>query len=96
MIISLPLIFKTPVPRGNTDLSSEEYDKWLAENKRERELLERKHARRNALKKDLSGYYFNVDGPPIKVHDVNELRRELDKRGLAIYGEYTGKKDDKR
>lgn len=81
------------MPRGSTGLDNAEYDNWLAKNKREKELSSRKFERKQALKKDCSGYLFNVDGPPVKVQDIAHLRKELDKRGLAIHGEYRGKKN---
>ena len=74
--------------RGSTDLSNYEYDAWLAENKKERELRDRKALRRNAHKSDLSGWHFGIDDKPVKVHDREEFRKELSRRGLAIDGEY--------
>jgi hypothetical protein len=78
--------------RGNTGLDSYEYDDYLASKKRGRELEQRKAERRAALKKDLSGYMFNIDNKPVKVGGLSDVRRELDRRGLAIEGEYKGRK----
>ena len=82
------------MPRGSTDLDNIEYDKWLAEQGRAAEVAQRKLARRNATKKDGSGYHFNIDpNGPVKVESMAHLRLELDKRGLAIEGEYRGKRN---
>ena len=77
--------------RGSTALDNYEYDQFLAENKKTRELRERRIDRARAVKKDGSGYYFNIDRQPVKIRDMTHLRRELDQRGLAIHGEYRGK-----
>ena len=80
--------------RGSTSLDNEDYDKWLAENKRGRELKERQIERKQAVRKDLSGYYFNIDPKgPVKINNIDHLRVELNKRGLAIDGEYGGKQN---
>lgn len=79
--------------RGSTSLDNYEYDNWLAEQKKGRELQARKAARKDAHRSDGSGYHFGIDPRgPVKVKDLNELRHELDKRGLAIDGEYGGTK----
>jgi len=83
-----------PVPRGSTSLDNQEYDDWLSSQKRGRELQERKLERAKALRKDYTGYLFNVDKAPIKVGGLHDLRKELDKRGLAIDGEYKRNKPD--
>lgn len=75
------------MPRGSTSLDNYEYDSFLADNKREKELLERKHARKSAHKSDLSGYHFGIDSKPVYVKDIHEFRQELKKRGLGIEGE---------
>ena len=78
--------------RGNTGLDNYEYDNHLAKTKNERELRSRTIERRTAHKKDGSGWHFGIDDKPVKVKDMAEFRKELDKRGLAIYGEYKGQK----
>jgi hypothetical protein len=82
--------------RGSTELDNWEYDNWLAENKRERELVARKLGRRAANKSDMSGWHFGIDARPIKTKNIQEFRKELEKRGLAIDGEYTGRSRDQR
>jgi hypothetical protein len=78
--------------RESTGLDNNNYDAWLSANKKGRELQQRSAERKAALKKDCSGWAFNIDKTPVKVKDIHEFRKELDKRGLAIYGEYKGKK----
>ena len=82
--------------RGSTALDSNEYDAYLNKTKNERELLRRKAERKDAVKRDGSGWHFGIDSKPVKTKNMDEFRKELDKRGLGIYGEYTGKKDGKR
>jgi hypothetical protein len=76
------------MPRGSTALDSNEYDNWLASQKRTRELVERKRERASAFKRDCSGYHFNIDDKPVKIKDLAHFRQELSKRGLAIEGEF--------
>lgn len=71
--------------RGNTDLSSREYDSWLVKNKRERELKERHDARKNGK---YEGWHFGLGDKPIYTKDKEHFIKELDKRGLAIKDEY--------
>ena len=78
--------------RGSTALDNYEYDNWLAAQKKERELIARKLERKSAHKSDMSGYHFGIDMKPVKVSNINELRTELSKRGLALDGEYTRRK----
>ena len=71
--------------RGKTDLASREYDDWLASNKKEKELRDRQSARRSA-NKGYSGYHFGIDPKgPVYTKDKQEFRKELEKRGLAMY-----------
>ena len=77
--------------RDSTSLDNHEYDSYLAKNKKEKELRERRLDRARAVRKDGSGYYFNIDDKPVKVKDISHLRVELQKRGLAIEGEYQRK-----
>ncbi len=69
--------------RGNTDLSSHEYDSWLADNKKERELKDRHIQRRNA-NKGFSGWHFGLGDTPVYAKDKDEFKKELDKRGLLM------------
>lgn len=77
------------MPRASTSLDNREYDDWLAKQGKGRELKERQLERKRAVRKDLSGYYFNIDPKgPVKINNIDHLRVELNKRGLAIDGEY--------
>lgn len=70
--------------RGNTDLSSREYDAYLAANKKDRELRERKLERQKASR-NYDGWHFGIDERgPVRTHNKEEFRRELDKRGLIM------------
>ena len=77
--------------RGNTGLDNYEYDSYLAKNKREKDLMQRKADRKSALKSDHSGYSFGIDRVPVKVSGIESYRQELKKRGLVIAQE--AKKD---
>ena len=68
---------------GKYDLDRYDYDEWLAKNKKERELRERRVARRNA-NKGYEGYHFGLGGGPVYTKNKDEFRRELDKRGLMM------------
>lgn len=70
--------------RGKTDLSNYEYDKFLSENKKTKELRERKLERQRASK-DYNGWHFGIDPKgPVRTKDKEEFRKELDKRGLMM------------
>jgi hypothetical protein len=69
--------------RGNTGLESYEYDEYLSRNRKERELRERKDARRLA-NKGFGGWHFGIDDKPVYTKDKDEFRRELHKRGLMM------------
>jgi len=73
--------------RGSTDLDNREYDQWLAENKKEKELLERKKARRNA-NKGMVGWHFGLGEKPVFTKDREEYKRALEERGLGIHDEH--------
>jgi hypothetical protein len=73
--------------RGDTGLDNKEYDQWLAENKKERELIERRTERKMAHNSQGVGWHFGIDSKPVYVKDKEEFRRELNKRGLAIADE---------
>jgi len=74
--------------RGNTGLDGYEYDEYLARNKKERELRDRRIARRNA-NKGYEGYHFGIteDGSPVYTKNKDEFRHELNKRGLMMRDE---------
>ncbi len=71
--------------RGSTGLDNYEYDEFLARNKKERELRDRRVERRNA-NKGYEGYHFGIteSGKPVYTKDKEDFRRELDKRGLMM------------
>lgn len=71
--------------RGNTDLSSHEYDQWLAQNKKESELRERHRARQTGK---YEGWHFGLGPKPVYTKDKAEFIKALDKRGLAIKDGY--------
>jgi len=75
------------MPRESTDLSNYNYDTWLSKNKKENELRQRNAERREAHKKDMSGWHFGIDTKPVKVKDMQEYKHELSKRGLGIKDE---------
>ena len=72
--------------RGSTDLSSQEYDDYLSENKKERELRERHLERKNA-NKGYEGWHFGIDDKPVHCKDKDAFKKELEKRGLMIRDE---------
>lgn len=72
--------------RGNTGLDSTEYDSFLAERGRQRELRERQHERKNA-NKGFKGWHFGLGDTPVHTKDKAEFKRELDKRGLVMKDE---------
>ena len=68
---------------GKYDLDNYEYDNYLVENKKERELRDRKSARRCA-NKGYEGWHFGIGSKPIYTRDKQEFKHELDKRGLIM------------
>lgn len=75
--------------RGNTDLSSYEYDKYLANKagksrEARRELQQRKYERKYAHDSEGVGYHFGLGDEPVKVRSREHLREELGKRGLML------------
>jgi hypothetical protein len=68
---------------GKYDLDNQEYDQWLAKNKKERELRNRQIERRNA-NKGYSGWHFGIDTKPVHTKNKEEFKRELEKRGLMM------------
>lgn len=71
---------------GDKSLASHEYDVWLSQNKKERELRERHIERRNA-NKGYSGWHFGLGDKPVYTKDKSEFKRELEKRGLMMKDE---------
>lgn len=68
---------------GKYDLDNYEYDRFLAKNKKEKELRNRNVERRNA-NKGFSGWHFGLGEKPVKCRDKAEFRDELKKRGLMM------------
>lgn len=68
---------------GKYDLDNQEYDDYLAKNKKERELRARQIERRNA-NKGYEGWHFGLGEKPIKTRNKEEFKRELEKRGLMM------------
>ena len=71
---------------GRYSLDNYEYDEYLARNKKERELIERRKERRLA-NKGYEGYHFGLDDAPVYTKDKAEFKRELEKRGLMMRDE---------
>ena len=69
--------------RGSTGLDNPEYDKWLSENKKERELRNRHIERRNA-NKGYAGWHFGIDEKPVFAKDKDDFRKRLEERGLVM------------
>jgi len=69
--------------RGNTGLDNREYDQYLSDNKKERELRQRHIERRNA-NKGYTGWHFGIDSKPVFCKDKDSFKKELEKRGLAM------------
>lgn len=75
--------------RGNTDLTSSEYDAFLAKKAQSsrsarQELEQRHHERKHAHNSEGVGYHFGLGDQVVKVESKEHLRRELDKRGLML------------
>ena len=73
--------------RGNTDLSSNDYDQHLASKgtRESREELKQRHQdRKRAHKSDGTGWHFGLGDTPVKVERKEDLRKELAKRGLML------------
>lgn len=69
--------------RGSTGLDNYEYDHYLAENKKERELRDRHLERRNA-NKGYEGWHFGVGEKPIFAKDKEDFRKKLEAQGLMM------------
>lgn len=75
---------------GKYDLDNREYDNYLVSQKKEKELRQRKDARRSA-NKGYEGWHFGIDQKPVYTKNKEEFRRELDKRGLIMHDDVKGK-----
>ena len=69
--------------RGSTSLDNYEYDSWLADHKKERELRQRRIERKNA-NKGYEGWHFGIDDKPVHTRDKEAFKKELQKRGLLM------------
>jgi len=69
--------------RGNTDLSNQEYDDYLTQNKKEKALRER-HLERRIANKGFEGWHFGLGDKPVYTKDKEAFKRELEKRGLVM------------
>lgn len=75
--------------RGNTDLTNNAYDSFLADKSKtsrsaRQELQQRKHERLYAHDGEGKGYHFGLGNDVVKVEGREHLRHELDKRGLML------------
>jgi hypothetical protein len=73
--------------RGNTDLTSNEYDQFLSSKQTvsaRRELEQRHRERKNAHDKDGRGWHFGIGDKPVKVESREEFRQVLKQRGLVM------------
>jgi hypothetical protein len=70
---------------GSTGLDNYEYDQHLARNKKDKELRERRLARKNA-NKGYEGYHFGIteNGKPVYTKDKHEFRKALEENGLMM------------
>ena len=69
--------------RGDTSLTSHEYDDFLSENKKEKELRARHIERRNA-NKGYAGFHFGIGDEPVYTKNKDAFKKELEKRGLVM------------
>ena len=72
--------------RGSTGLENYEYDNYLATQKKERELRDRRIARKNA-NKGYEGYHFGIDDKPVYTKNKDEFQKALKDRGLMMRDE---------
>jgi len=76
--------------RGNTDLSSNEYDSFLTSKaasgskSARQELQQRQHEKRHAHDTAGVGYHFGLGDTPVKIRSKEHLKSELSKRGLML------------
>ena len=77
---------------GRYDLDNRAYDFWLASQKKERELRARKEERKY-LSRKIDGWHFGIDDKgPVRTRNKEELRKELDKRGLIMEDDVKNRK----
>lgn len=69
--------------RGRVDLASVDYDDWLTQHKKGREVRIR-HDERKKANKGYTGWHFGLGDAPIRTRNKEEFKRELDKRGLMM------------
>ncbi len=75
--------------RGNTDLTSYEYDSFLASKAQvsrsaRQELQQRNAERRNAHDGDGIGFHFGLGDQVVKVESREHFKKELAKRNLML------------
>lgn len=68
---------------GKYDLDNYQYDAFLVEHGKEKELRRRRIERRSA-NRGYSGWHFGIDDKPVYANDKEEFKHELDKRGLMM------------
>jgi len=69
------------MPRGKTDLTSNEYDSYLASKGKHRELAKRNAERKS---KGYKGWHFGLGDKPVFTRNKEEFKRELNRRGLVM------------
>ena len=69
--------------RESTSLDNYAYDKWLGEQKKEKELRAR-NIERKLSNKGYEGYHFGLGDRPVYTKDKEEFQRELRVRGLMM------------
>ena len=65
------------------DLADHEYETYLADNKKEKELRVR-HKERQEANKGFRGWHFGLGEQPVHCVDKESFKKELDKRGLIM------------
>ena len=68
---------------GKYDLDNYEYDHFLAEHKKEKE-LRRRHGERRSANRGYEGFHFGAGEKPFYTKNKEDFKRELDKRGLVM------------
>lgn len=71
---------------GRYSLDNYEYDKYLSQNRKEKELRARRIERKQA-NKGYEGWHFGIDDKPVYTKDKDEFRRALKERGLMMRDE---------
>ena len=77
--------------RGNTDLTSNEYEQYLASKSKNsrsarQELAQRHKDKRNA-NDGYRGWHFGIGDAPVKCESKEHFKHELNKRGLMMRDE---------